>query len=198
MKHLLYALFICFTAMACTDRISNDGYNPQLPPETQTGANTFGAIIDGKVMIPRTPTGYTPPGSQKAGVCFTEDKEYCEISVGDSKTQTAYIYIYIKNTNNMLPLKTGMYPIMESNGELSSSVAEHTLVTAFIYKNNKTIYYHSIGNSGSINITRSDADIISGTFSCKLKNEANPADVIDLTSARFDFTKQTIYNTYFP
>ncbi|TXD67477.1 hypothetical protein [Polaribacter glomeratus] len=40
----------------------NNDPQDQLPPITQTGANTFGAIVNGKVFIPKDKTGYSPPG----------------------------------------------------------------------------------------------------------------------------------------
>ena len=57
MKKLIYILsFITLTACSNDD---NTTKNPtfSLPPETQTGANTFGVTINGKVYIPRDPTG---------------------------------------------------------------------------------------------------------------------------------------------
>ena len=40
----------------------NNDSDEQLPPITQKGANTFGAIVDGKVFIPKDKTGYSAPG----------------------------------------------------------------------------------------------------------------------------------------
>lgn len=46
-------LFVCLTASKC--KKDKPPVNPvsQLPPETQTGANTFGCLIDGKVFVPK-------------------------------------------------------------------------------------------------------------------------------------------------
>ena len=54
MKHsLIQALFLLLIIGCSSDSNPEDG----LPPETKTGANTFGVTIKGKVYIPRDPTG---------------------------------------------------------------------------------------------------------------------------------------------
>ena len=200
MKNLLLALLIGLSAVACTDRNAPDSYNPQLPPQTQTGANTFGTIINGKVMVPRTPTGYSPPGSQKYGASYTEDDSYLEITAGDGKnTLRGFVFVYLKNISNSMPISVGGYEIEESFGQLSASTSDRTLITVLLYDSKGNIItYGSVEKTGTINIIRSDKNIISGTFSCKLKNTSNPEDIIELKDGRFDFTKQTIFNTYFP
>ena len=90
------------------------------------------------------------------------------------------------------------YIIGNSNGAFSESFAENTLITANVYDNNgKAKIYLSIADTGSINITRNDNDIISGTFSCKLRFKENPADIIEIKEGRFDFTKSSINSTKF-
>ena len=55
-KYLLIATALAFT-MCCkkTDTNSLDAELAKLPPITQTGANTFGCLVNGKAYIP---TGY--------------------------------------------------------------------------------------------------------------------------------------------
>ena len=53
MKKLILLLFTTFTLSCC----NNDDDKPQtelekLPPATQTGANTFGCLLDGKAFLP--------------------------------------------------------------------------------------------------------------------------------------------------
>ena len=48
MKHLL----LLFTALIILNGCSNDDDNASLPPETQTGANTVGCLVNGKVFLP--------------------------------------------------------------------------------------------------------------------------------------------------
>lgn len=94
MKTLILAMLIGFTAIACTDRNADDGYNPQLPPITQTGANTFGAIINGKVMVPRNSIGYAPPGNTHYAVRYSRWTNYEQIEAGDPIANRGYIYVY--------------------------------------------------------------------------------------------------------
>lgn len=51
-------LLFVITFLNCENNDPED----QLPPITQTGANTFGAIVNGKVFVAKDKTGYTPPG----------------------------------------------------------------------------------------------------------------------------------------
>ena len=69
MKTLIYIL--CFITLTSCSKDDNATQNPvfQLPAETQTGANTFGVTINGKVYIPRDPTGVSI-GTTPKGMIF--------------------------------------------------------------------------------------------------------------------------------
>jgi len=51
MKNLLQTLLLITTLSACS--IINNDPKDELPPETQTGANTFGCLINGEIFIPK-------------------------------------------------------------------------------------------------------------------------------------------------
>ena len=56
MKHLFLKttlLFFTITLSNCEEQTEEETWNPQLPPITQNGANTFGAIVDGRVFAPK-------------------------------------------------------------------------------------------------------------------------------------------------
>lgn len=198
MKKILLALTIGLAAMGCRDK---DEYNPQLPPITQTGANTFGAVINGKVMVPRSSTSrnWSFLGSGHSctyyGKGIYQDK-YEVINASDCKeTRRGRIYIYMENyNNNSTPI--GTYAFEDSNGSYDDDIIKPKGIMMNCYLNN--VRYLSIANTGSITITRNDDEVISGTFSCKLRNKDNPNDIIEIKDGRFDFNKATIYNTYFP
>jgi hypothetical protein len=59
LKKTLLLIFITFFNCSNND---DSIEQEQLPPITQTGDNTFGAIVDGQVFIPKDKTGYSPPG----------------------------------------------------------------------------------------------------------------------------------------
>ncbi len=92
MKNLLLLLVL---VIASCSKDNDQQFNPQLPPITQTGSNTFGAIINGQVMIPRNSIGYIPPGSSHNAVRYSYFDNWEEISAGDGRTNMGGIYIYI-------------------------------------------------------------------------------------------------------
>ncbi len=61
MKTLFLKTVLLFFALTFSNCENNDPQD-QLPPITQTGANTFGAIVDGNVFVPKDKTGWTSPG----------------------------------------------------------------------------------------------------------------------------------------
>ena len=200
MKNIILTLVFALAFLGCDRSSGENEYNPQLPPITQSGANTFGAIINGKVMVPRNSIGYVPPGSDHYPVKRSSSSEYEDIFATDGRTNMGTIYIYIKNIYNLYPIKVENYMIGQSDGAWSNDTASNTLITARVFNSNTLEYniYLSIPNTGGINVTKSDPNIISGTFSCKLKNKDNPNDIIEITDGRFDFNKSTINSTNFP
>lgn len=195
MKHTILSFLSVFLLNGCDNEAQ---FNPQLPAITQIGANTFGAIINGQIMVPRNSQGYIPPGSSHYAVNYLTSNDWEQIQAGDAKTNRGYIYIYIENNEKQYPLKVNSYIVGNSNGAREHELSENTLITAIIY-DSKGVQkkYLSVADTGSINITRSDIDIISGTFSCKLKSEENPNNIIEIKEGRFDFTKNTINSTNF-
>ena len=191
-------LYLVATLLFFSCNKDNADAAAQLPPATQTGANTFGAIINGQIMLPRTTQGYRPPGSNHYAVRYTKSNRWEEIIANDGISKMGGIYLYIENSDNIYPLKVQNYSVGNSNGAFSNSLATNTLITAVTYdKNGNVKIYLSIADTGTINITRSDDAIISGTFSCKLSFENDPNDIIEIKEGRFDFTKNTIYDTIF-
>ena len=61
MKNLILKTILLLFAIIFFNCENNDP-EEQLPPITQTGENTFGAIVNGKVFIPKDKTGIRPPG----------------------------------------------------------------------------------------------------------------------------------------
>ncbi len=170
---------------------SNNDPQDQLPPITQIGANTFGAIVDGRVFIPKDKTGYYAPGGGRprginifSGV-FSNSSDYFVIET--SNYQDIYIYIYIQKD---IP-KEILYDFQDSPG-VEYSLDEPNY--AHIYTVINGDKYLSYTNSGSITFTRVNYDegIYSGTFSVQLKNKDNPTDIIEITDGRFDIDLGTL------
>ncbi|WP_439132683.1 hypothetical protein [Polaribacter sp.] len=93
-------LLFVITFFNCENKDPED----QLPPITQTGANTFGAIIDGKVFTPKNSFTFTPGSSERSGLQVLigqnflnnngDDKWIIKASNYEDAPET-YIYIYI-------------------------------------------------------------------------------------------------------
>ena len=203
MKHLLLAALIGFGAIGCKDRATENpdpGSNPQFPAITQTGANTFGAMINGKVMVPRNSIGYVPPGSNHYAVEYTDSNTHYSIAASNGREYNiGDVYIFLKKNTNGTLLPSGVYQVNEGIYSFNISDLPDSMIRVIFNDNNKTFTtYLSVNNSGNITITRNDNQVISGTFSCKLKNKDNPADIIEVKDGRFDFTKATINTTNFP
>lgn len=177
-------------------------YNPQLPAITTSGSNTLGCKINGVVMIPRNSIGFVGPfGSNHYACSYSRGSNYEFEAFGGSdlrpETNKGGIDIYLQNN-----------PVTGN----STAIGNHSIYNAVIYngfnlnykdfiiitKSGSNVQYFSIENTGNIVITKSDNNIISGTFSCKAQNENNPNDIIEITEGRFDFNKNTINTTNFP
>tara|TARA_R110002073_G_C9371447_1_gene572214 strand:+ start:845 stop:1168 length:324 start_codon:yes stop_codon:yes gene_type:complete len=93
-------LFLAFTLINCSkkDNLITLVEEDQLPPITQTGANTFGCLINGKVFIPKDKTGYTPPGGGRPRGLTVFSGEFSTTTDYFSITARNYqdIYIYTR------------------------------------------------------------------------------------------------------
>ena len=179
MKHLFLKtafLLFAFTLFNCENNDPQD----QLPPITQTGANTFGAIVDGNVFIPKDKTGYSAPGGGRPrGLKILGNSRTFVIQA--TNYENIYIYIYIPQD---LPNEE-IYNFQNSTGvEYSLNEPDY----AHIYATINGDKYLSFDGSGSINFTKISFEegIYSGTFDVKLKNDTNETDIIEITDGRFD------------
>ncbi len=174
MKYILSAIvFLLLTAMSCKkDKATGD----KLPPATQTGANTFGCLVNGKVYIPK---GYSGTGNPnyKAVYEFFNGRPYFKIIteryVDDSFN--GEIYFSIDSWHH-----TGIYPIRANKNRkvYGGKFFNNCGISGF----DTTTY-----QNGSFNVTKLALQngIISGTFNCKIK-PAN-CDTIRITDGRFDY-----------
>tara|TARA_R110001592_G_scaffold174822_1_gene413774 strand:- start:204 stop:953 length:750 start_codon:yes stop_codon:yes gene_type:complete len=191
-------LFIV-TACGCSKISDGDTWNPELPPITQTGANTFGCKINGVVMIPRD-SRKSQLGGIPTGVDYLYGGDTDWIEASDKYTSRGGITFKLPDIKT---LKTGEYLVKTVRGGLSPSLdgsfqdANIVYMGAIYYSGTPTSGYSSIEGTGKITITRYDDEVIAGTFYCKLKNDINPSIIIEITEGRFDFNKKTINTTRF-
>ena len=185
MKTKLFTTLFFVAALFCIGCSDNDPPQDQLPPITQTGANTFGAVVDGIVFVTKDKTGYslpgggTPKGIEVTVGSFLPDYEYFGIDANDY--EGTYIYIYIPKK---LPEET-TYTFQTSPGVRASLETPNYPHVFMITHDDRYVSYE---NSGFITFSKVDynAGIYAGTFSLKLKNRNNPTDIIEITNGRFD------------
>jgi hypothetical protein len=99
-KLLIFSLSF-FLIQGCSP--SDDEFIPTLPPISQTGANTFGCFIDGKLLVPRDGSGSTL-GSDRGMrfFAFPPDRLYNEIVVRDfSSDEAGRIVLHILDLENL-------------------------------------------------------------------------------------------------
>ena len=155
----------------------------QLPPETQTGANTFGCLVNGKVWTPEGKrstfsNNYTidvDPGLDggilSIAVYRYSGQEHTELGFGiDSVTK------YKENTYNLKCIQIAPFQPIRGG---AASYTNYKINNYYIcYENAKLL-------NAKVNLTRYDLTnrIISGTFEFTL---AKPNDTIKVTNGRFD------------
>ena len=185
-------LLFILTLLSCSNKNTED----QLPPITQTGANTFGAIVDGRTFIPSDSYSTTPGTPKFKGLQVYVGNNF-KTSKGDDKwtiltgnfklNPSIYIYIYIPSLKDL----STSYIINSSDG-LEDSDLSNAHIYCHINGNSNT--YLSTENSGILEFSRLDIinGIYSGIFSVKLKNKNDENDIIKITEGRFDINLNTV------
>jgi hypothetical protein len=197
MKTLLVILLIAMTS--CSK--DNNTVDDQLPPITQTGANTAGCIINGKVLIPKkgSQSFGGPPNyglNINAGINFNEPiigDDYWQLEIANKRdSNSAGVILYLRNMSR----GNGDYIVDQSNGELYVDGPNNNQIIAGIKMDGINKTYYSSPNSGMIKITRFDYfnGIYSGIFNATLYNKDNPSEIIQVTDGRFDIKIATLNN----
>jgi hypothetical protein len=173
-----------------------------LPAITTTGSNAFGCCINGNLLIPRDGTGAFGGSDSGAGLYggYPNSTDYYELDVRDFKSErTGQILIHMHQVHFN---REGDYIINQSNGYNAIDGLNHTYLHCRVFNatTNSYQYYRSYENSGVLKITRYDFAnrIISGTFTCLVKNSSNPNDSIEIKDGRFDINWLTLPNISFP
>jgi hypothetical protein len=149
-----------------------------LPPETQTGANTFGCLVDGKLLVPYSDdSGYEPlikelqspyGGLFRArGNYYKDKRSYLSCGFTMKYIQKAGIYQLTPNRNN---------PNFEITDGAIASIGEEY----FYMLNPKSTF--------TVEITKFDQKnyIVAGRFYGTLYHEKDSTKKIEITQGRFD------------
>ncbi len=172
MKPLKNILILLCSLLLLSASCKKQSKNPidNLPPATQTGANTFGCLVNGEVWIPKG-------GLLNRELNLTYDSGYINGAfdivakrfLPEESSETFNIGIYNINT-------TGTFDVAKNK------VVVYYRNANCYYNTNEPVNFHS----GTLNITLLDlkAKIISGTFNFKLEKTGCPT--IIATEGRFD------------
>ncbi len=196
-------LFLIVMLFSCS---KNEPSSPEskLPPETQTGANTFGCLIDGNLFLPRsgnTSLVFPLSGARLFGG-YPDVYDYFELEIIDYKSNFGTSLFF--HMHNIVENGVGSYTIDASNGMTDIDGLDNNYIHCDVFnaKTNTFQKYVSYENSGIYTVSRltvnTNNTIISGTFSCRLRNINNPDEEIKITQGRFDINSLTIAGTYFP
>ncbi|MEJ7627150.1 MAG: hypothetical protein WKF35_09825 [Ferruginibacter sp.] len=175
----LLLLALCSLLASCKKENTPQDELSKLPPITQTGANTFGCLVNGIAWLPNgskpqyggpNPNVYVDPTFQ-GGAFYVTGHQYkipgSIISIGSGNCISTGIYNLSNNVN------AASY----SKSILGSLPCELSSADVGTFKN------------GFLNVTRYDlsSGIFSGTFEFKLFNSQSLCgDTIRITNGRFD------------
>jgi len=173
MKNLLYILLFLPVFIACKKNAVQE-----LPPATQTGANTFGASVDGNLWVPTS----SIIGATKLEARYVQNDVIINARNLASTPRESEFEIYIKDLNG-----PGIYPLNQD---------------AVVYPNQGPSYgYYVLRNinpinqwitssqfTGAVTITKDDRvnHIVSGTFQFDALNLYGSPDTLHVTDGRFD------------
>ena len=164
--------------LLCSSCKKNKPVNPidQLPPETQTGANTFGCLIDGQLFLPKGDPLSGP--IKKAQYQFVNGKQGFGIS---AKNSSSNLVKGVGIQGDSILIKIGIYNLTDFNikGVLSGSYAE-------FQSGNINDFYTNTINRGQLVIKFFDTvnQVVSGTYWFDAKNRNG--QIIQIREGRFD------------
>lgn len=171
MKHslLIIILSICIFTTSCHKKKDT----PQLPPETQTGAGTFGCVVNGKdYLIADYPDAF-------ATFIYLNDiyshGYYFTIRV--SKKSPSWVMGIL--TDSLYVQQNGVY-------QLSNDPNAHGTAWA-LYVSGSNEYYSQSSLQGELEITKLDSikQFVSGKFWFDAVDTVNN-DLVHITDGRFD------------
>lgn len=185
-------VLIVLLAVQCKKTVS-----PTLPPATNTGANTFGCLVDGLMLTPHDGTRSLQSPDPVGGmqVIFNDAFKTFEIDVWNGKSQSpAPFYLHLTFTGYDKITPGSVYSWQPTMFE-----HEGTYGSFFNSSINNYSWFGSYQASGITTITRFDtaSHIVSGTFSGTL-TQRDGAHTVSITSGRFDINWATLANTKFP
>lgn len=172
---------LAFLTLPASHCRKNKSQNPidQLPPETQSGKNTFGCLIDGKVFLPK--------GSPFAGPVMKAQYQYWNgkqgFSISASRSDGETVQSIAIGGSNIGSISAGTFPLNTGkvDGKLSGTY-NYVKVTTL-----GNLYSTDPIRTGQINIKLFDSvnQIVSGTFWFDAIDSAT-GKMVQIRDGRFD------------
>jgi hypothetical protein len=149
----------------------------KLPPATQTGANTFGALVNGQAFLPHT-SFYSYVSPYQCNYIYTNGGYYLTVA-GTMEVNTDYHDIVLGT--NLLPITEGTTLKLENSNENGKASGLYYLITGTTVRYSTTTYV-----SGQLYISHFDQvkQVVSGTFFFDAIDQNG--NTVHITDGRFD------------
>lgn len=173
--HAILLLLILTSFATCKNH--KDNPVDQLPPATQTGANTFGCLVNGKVYIPKGYNGTGTPNPKKQFDIGLNGLPYFNITASQLNSDhisEGNVFISIGNI-----ITTGIYTYPN---DFNFLIGWKNLNNCGIVAFDSTTQKWGQGEITKYDLTNG---IISSTFNFKYKTLT--CDTVFVTDGRFDF-----------
>ncbi|MFY0484116.1 DUF6252 family protein [Flavobacterium sp. PLA-1-15] len=178
MKKTILLLITFFTLNSCNKDDNPFSGSDKLPPETQTGANTVGCLVNGKVFLPHA-EGINP--EVNCSYQYIDGQFYFIIAFRDLRGHSTEM---VSVRANKINLQTGNTYTLDKNiidnGDFTGGAGSYSPTLQNTYTTNSL-------KTGELKITRVDLSnsIISGTFWFDAVNQAG--EVVEIREGRFDW-----------
>ena len=198
MKYLMLCFAMLISLSSCK---KDEDKQPDLPPETTTGANTAGFVVDDKIVILPSDSYSSVPGTGmvygikvQTGPNFnsTEDSRYFTFRIANIGNPEVYSMNIRIHTS---PQESEKYAFQKYSTDNYADGPNYPQASLMISgKNIETEWYYSDQNSGSVIFSKIDSSrlIYSGTFEATLYNRYDPSKTMRITQGRFDINLKTL------
>lgn len=176
MKNLTFLVLLIIISSCKNDDDSNTPTNPidQLPPATQTGANTAGALVNGEAFLPNN--GSVIP----LNLDYINQQDFA-LGIGNETNNDLYSLLISRQDTQ---LQENVTYILNTGFGDNSSRAEYVIN---VTPPPSPMYYSTTTSvTGELTITHHDFNnaILSGTFWFDAIN--SEGDIVEVRSGRFD------------
>lgn len=156
----------------------------ELPPATQTGANTFGAKVDGEIWVPQKNAVFPGAAILEAKKMPNNDLYINARNFANSPNETEF-EIYLKEMT-----ATGVYQLNTTVGYPSTAANYVYFVKRNVTPQNE--WMSSATYTGTVTITTYNTTerFVSGTFQLQAINLYNAPQPMTISEGRFDVRLQ--------